>query len=117
MITILNGKMYDNGTEVKPEFGNPEHIKALRVAGAYIEELEAIEDEEPEDSGIEVDVDITITAEIEFTCLCSKVISAEITIDYDSESELDGRRVSCRHCHRQYSLEDNGGIEAILIKK
>lgn len=99
-LTINQGKLTNaKGEIIKPEFGNLEHIKAVRIFEKETEGLTS------KGKVLDVDYEITITASTRLKCLCGKIIFIEQEVD--EEGDLDffiNEKKQCRHCDRIYVL-------------
>jgi hypothetical protein len=103
-VVVKNGKFYRNGVEELAKFGDPDQIKALKIANAMKENPTA------ELSNYET---VTYSATIRFTCPnCMHFNICEIDEREDWEfdtDDMDGRQVVCVECKHVYELKDNNG--------
>ncbi len=105
-ISIIEGKFYKDGIEIKPEFGNIEQIQALKAAERKSNELEV------EAKLIEKEI-IQYYACIEFICpICKTKNSIDIDEDNPSEycidnSDVNGYDVTCTNikCNTEFTIE------------
>lgn len=112
MIELRNGKLYDGKTEVKPQVGNPEHIKALREAGAYIQPLIITGRDGKQVSPASVSVTMFISASVEFECSCGSEIEETFEdLISDDSGDLSGEVIDCG-CGKSYILFNDGGLFA-----
>lgn len=92
-IIIKNGCIYNaEGEKIKPEFGNIEHIKAIRDYERKAKELAL---------GIKVEpsYETQCTGEIWFFCPCGKnVYFSTDCEDEDDTMSFNGLEKSCRNC-------------------
>lgn len=118
MLEIKQGKLYQDGKEIKPEVGNKDHIKLLREHGMYHHEPELTPEElkEIEDDGIDLEVRAEIIVRTEFTCVCGREVKDEFEdfeMDFD-ERDLEEEELSCS-CGREYKVT-GGGEKVRLVK-
>lgn len=76
-IKVIAGQMFEDGVLIKPEFGNPEHIKALKDA---VEEREVLQDSKKAKLKIEQDGSNCV-AIFSCKCKCGQKNSAEVKLE------------------------------------
>ena len=112
-ITIKDGKLYQDGAVIRPEIGNPDHIKAVNDLQKRFDELTS---EEGMLLGIDTDGNFTVSTM--FQCFCGAFVYKEFELDPDreefdvSDADLSGT-VNCYECNKQYELEYNDYGELI----
>lgn len=122
-INVIEGNLVDgDGNILKPEFGNPDHIAAIRKHERMIEELNSKEGTELDD--VDFDVETTVTATAKFLCPCGQRVKFVTTSnDEDDEHDLgmlDDERKVCSKCGTLYHLRAEAGnlfVRAINKKK
>jgi hypothetical protein len=103
MITIKDGKFYQDGKEVKPEFGNWQQIRALQAA-LRESNLESC-------SGTVVSEEVSqYYPIIVFKCpLCNTQNRQHFEDDVDEyhidNSDVDGYEVSCTQCNTDFTVK------------
>lgn len=120
---IVNGQLIDKGVEVKPEFGNPEHIKALKnrlgesfyKSRNFNKSTEDIEEEFEGEMKMEIDEKCIYTFSMKFVCpKCGvkNTIECDDTFedwepDNSDVEELLGDEVECEDCNHKFSYEQD----------
>lgn len=114
-IEIRNGKMYKDGKEVKPTFGDLEQIRALKEAERKANEKKV--------NAKLIEKEITnYYAVIDFTCpICKEKNSVDVFEDAPQEycidkTDVDEIDVSCEKCHSDFTIHaDTKGKGAMAI--
>jgi hypothetical protein len=105
-LTLINGKFYKNGVEIKPVFGDLEQIKLLRAAERKANEKKV--------SAKLIEEEINqYYALIKFICpICKQDNSITILEDDPSEwridnSDVDDYDISCKNmdCQHEFTIE------------
>jgi hypothetical protein len=111
---VKDGYLYeiDNkiSKKVRPEFGNPDHIKAVRKYEKQLYDFKYGKDVEPI---------CTITAQVLFECMCGGIVETgeyEIS-ELDDYETFDSDKIKCRSCNQEYILKvprNSGTVSAFL---
>lgn len=98
-LKVINGSLFQDGIKISPEFGNPDHIKAIEEASKVYTGLYLPHDEEER-----------IFYEARIPCICGKKITIESEGDELSDyTLLVTEKKACWSCKQEYSVyvEDN----------
>jgi hypothetical protein len=99
---ISKGKFIRDGAEEKPEIGNAEQIRCLRLYEKFMEIME-------EGEVIEINFPGTSCAHIWFRCICGENLYMHTNyLDEDCKDDainnFDGKYLYCRKCSQRYEL-------------
>lgn len=113
MATIINGKLFENGKEVKPEFGNPSHIAALRREGAYRDTNET-----EVKTKVRYREHVQYSAEVSFVCECG---TTHVLEGDHEDNERDAKEEFCDSrackCGIIWGVEYDDKAKDILAKR
>lgn len=122
MITIKNGKLYQDDKEIKPEVGNSEHIKAIKTATDW-EDLQPPTEEPEKEVLVEVKLEAVerelYRPRISLTCTCGERMVDVLFEDYEDEEaaldeDIDGEDLYCPSCDTEWGVRKKGnGWEAV----
>lgn len=110
MIEVKNGKLLQDGVVVRPEFGNDEHLKAIKKSQERIDQLV---------NGIPIDFneETKIVIDTTFTCKCEKRVYVEFEFDdVNWEDKIIGETTRCRHCNQKWEIIDDPDDDGHLLK-
>lgn len=101
--------LFKDGKLVVPEFGNADHIKALRKYEKHAESLNG--------EGLEIE-DVEWEVTVRFKCLCGNNLSQtkEDIGDMDI-SNFEGEEVECGRCNKEYIFSTDEFNELIVQTK
>lgn len=95
-ILFKDGGLWKDGIKLIPEFGNVEHINALRKYDSEYKKLL---------NGVYLSCDYEVTAFTEFKCLCGNKLQLEAEAeDCDDTECFEGKEKTCYNCKRHYEL-------------
>lgn len=101
-IIIKDGHLYKDGVKLELEFGNLEHIKAVRN---YEKRMEAFGEDGLE---LEPTYKVEITAMSCFNCVCETPIYFECPANSTNDIEcFDGSEEKCHVCNQTYLFQIN----------
>ncbi len=103
-ISVIEGKLYKKGKEVRPQMGNKEHIEAIKKYSEY-----------KEGKFTEVYFEEKYEAEVSIECLCGRNVNHQVITDDDDEFSLDDKYFSCT-CGQEYKLEFDMKNDRLLTK-
>lgn len=113
MIEVKNGKLLQDGVVIRPEFGNDEHLKAIKKTEQRRDELA---------NGIPIEFveETKIVVESSFRCACEKMVFLEFEFEDDDWSdEVIGDVNTCRNCGQKWEViedEDDDGFKVRMCK-
>jgi redox-regulated HSP33 family molecular chaperone len=109
---LIEGKFFENGIEIKPEFGNKEQIALIQSHERLAIELK---------NGLVVDPEFTVVtnASLRFNCLCGKEIYSSLRDldEFETDEAFIGQREKCSKCNRKYefSKSEDGDLIVKLL--
>lgn len=110
MIEIKNGKLLQDGVVIRPEFGNLDHIEAIKKA-------EERRDQLINGIPIDFDVDTKIIVDSSFKCACDRRVFIELEYDDDDwEDEVIGEKAVCHNCGQRWEIVENEDEDGFLVK-
>lgn len=97
---LIDGKFFENGVEVKPEFGNKSQIELIQKHERLNEQFK---------TGLEVFPEFTtvVNARLDFTCICGHEIYSHMEglDEFEGDEVFNKQTESCHKCNRKYIFE------------
>lgn len=104
--------LFHKGTKIALEFGNPEHIKAVRKYEKTIRLLET-------EGGMQIEPEYIRKAEGNFPCSCGRNVYYDIDINDFAEDDTDcflEQEVTCHGCGNVYEFLVNDDYD-VFVKR
>ena len=106
---VKKGCLCEDGKKIIPEFGNIEHIKAVRLYEKKLREFK---------SGVEVSPEHTITAKVKIVCICGRSVSTYENFEIEDLEDVEcfnSTIMECSKCCQKYQLKNPRNTDRLLV--